>query len=146
MKWIIGCMLAIPNLMASEASTFNYVPTAIDVPFEMRLQSMDGPLIQVIVCDITFKESLDSAFKCIASRSPDIILSYNGCYNNRNIKGTDRKSNHAFGRAIDLNAGTSMPDVVVDCMKSAGLTWGGDWSPASYDPMHFELDVKGRYK
>lgn len=68
---------------------------------------------------------------------------------NRDIRGyPGRKSNHAWGLAIDLNATenpmlrgrieTDMPDWVPDLARRWGLHWGGLYADRP-DPMHFEF-------
>lgn len=83
-------------------------------------------------------------------------------FNYRVIFGTDRLSNHSFGKAIDINPvqnpyfgsdGESLPpgyvydldakgvikdgDVVVEAFLKRGWTWGGHWeTPKDYQ--HFE--------
>ena len=55
-------------------------------------------------------------------------------------------SEHAYGNAIDINpdknpwrsSKTNLPSNVSDIAAKHGLIWGGDWSPGSRDPMHFE--------
>jgi len=72
-----------------------------------------------------------------------------GGYNYRNIAGTNTLSNHAFGKAIDINPAqnphsysglTDMPAGTSAAAKSFGLRWGGDWKKP--DSMHFEVDDK----
>lgn len=81
-------------------------------------------------------------------------------FNYRKIWGTDRLSNHSYGRAIDINPmqnpyiladGTAMPDGAVydthvpgtvtediaNLFKSYGWSWGGDWTDRK-DWQHFE--------
>lgn len=83
-------------------------------------------------------------------------------FNYRNIAGTDRLSNHSFGRAIDINPalnpyfdgeGNSRPpgytyeldrpgtiqegDIVVKAFLDRGWTWGGHWTSIK-DYQHFE--------
>lgn len=70
-------------------------------------------------------------------------------YNDRFIAGTQTPSNHAFGTAIDINSDTNpkgektaadIPAPLANTLaKKWGLTWGGNWSGADRDPMHFEL-------
>jgi hypothetical protein len=66
-------------------------------------------------------------------------------HNNRNIAGSSRLSQHAFGNAVDINpdqnpqyGGTNLPANVSDMAAKWGLSWGGDWSSRYRDPMHFE--------
>lgn len=67
-----------------------------------------------------------------------------GGYNYRNIRGSDRLSQHAFGTAIDLNAltnqlGQNTSDIpqAAQLARKHGLEWGGNWKGRP-DPMHFE--------
>jgi len=72
-----------------------------------------------------------------------------GGYNDRFIAGTQTPSNHAFGTAIDINSDTNprgektaadIPAPLANNLAQKwGLTWGGNWSGADRDPMHFEL-------
>jgi hypothetical protein len=77
-------------------------------------------------------------------------------YENRDIRGEDSKSSHAFGIAVDINAlanplGTvgDIPEEVVQGWEAEGGEWGGDWSRP--DPMHFEThltpsEIRDRYR
>jgi D-alanyl-D-alanine carboxypeptidase len=77
-------------------------------------------------------------------------------YENRDVRGEDVKSTHAFGVAVDVNAlanplGTTgdMPEEVVRQWEAEGGEWGGDWSRS--DPMHFEThltpkEIRARYR
>jgi hypothetical protein len=78
-----------------------------------------------------------------------------GGYSDRNIAGTNTKSLHSLGYAIDIdpvqnpvqsNDGSmqyALPAKVRALAKKYGLSWGGDWS--SYkDPMHFSVAYGGR--
>jgi D-alanyl-D-alanine carboxypeptidase/Mannosyl-glycoprotein endo-beta-N-acetylglucosaminidase len=72
-----------------------------------------------------------------------------GGYNARPIAGSDTWSQHAFGRAVDVNwqqnpnglnkTQTIPTDLAHQLAAKYGLIWGGDWSGSSRDPMHFEL-------
>ena len=69
-----------------------------------------------------------------------------GGYNPRNIRGTKTPSNHAFGRAIDVNwsnnplgkDGDIPADLARTLSEKYGLRWGGDYKTRK-DPMHFEF-------
>jgi hypothetical protein len=76
-----------------------------------------------------------------------------GGYVNRNVAGTNKLSNHAFGNAIDINPAqnphlkdgrlvTDIPDASALAEKW-GLGWGGNWR-SSKDAMHFEVPAGGR--
>jgi len=71
-----------------------------------------------------------------------MLRTYHGCYNYRNIRGTNRLSNHAYGLAIDINAGLVHPKILVDCFESANFEWGGRWPGKSRDTMHYQLRIK----
>lgn len=69
---------------------------------------------------------------------------FGGCFNIRNIAGSNSWSNHSWACAIDLapalngfNMKTTLSRVVIDAMKRQGFFWGGDYKGRK-DPMHFE--------
>ena len=82
------------------------------------------------------------------------LVPSSGTYNCRTIAGTNRRSMHAYGAAIDINtrftdywlwakpAGGSIPYrnqipfQIVDIFEHHGFIWGGKWY--HYDTMHFE--------
>ena len=72
-----------------------------------------------------------------------------GGYANRNIAGTNTKSYHSLGAAIDINPSanphlkdgrlqTDMPPNVGAMAAKYGLGWGGNWR-SSKDAMHFSM-------
>lgn len=71
---------------------------------------------------------------------------FGGCFNIRNIAGSNNWSNHSWACAIDLSPTTngfntghgSISNVVVDAFKAQGARWGGDYHGRT-DPMHFEF-------
>lgn len=75
-----------------------------------------------------------------------------GGYNPRYIAGTQTPSEHAYGRAIDVNWNANPPGAnkkyTIDPQTARtlaskyGLTWGGDWTGNTTDPMHFEINQK----
>ena len=77
-----------------------------------------------------------------------------GGYANRNIAGTNVRSRHAAGEAIDINWSENArgakgsiakqlgDDKIREIAARHGLKWGGDWS--NRDDMHFEVDRNAR--
>jgi hypothetical protein len=73
------------------------------------------------------------------------IKTFDGCFNIRTVRGDPNKvSAHAYAMAIDLNADlnalggeSSWNPKIIECFKTAGFKWGGDYSRK--DPMHFSL-------
>jgi len=68
-----------------------------------------------------------------------------GSYSYRNARGLSRLSEHAYGRAIDINSTqnpmgsslhTNMPKNIARVAANLGLVWGGTWHSRK-DPMHF---------
>jgi hypothetical protein len=78
-----------------------------------------------------------------------------GTYNCRQIAGTDDYSLHSYGLALDLNPSKNgpqgsptcdQPDAFRQAVKGIHTVsgrrvfeWGGDWSPSSQDPMHWQI-------
>lgn len=78
-----------------------------------------------------------------------------GGYSNRNIAGTNTRSLHSYGFAIDIDPTrnpvqdadghmqTDLPPGIKSLANKYGLAWGGSWN--SYkDPMHFSVPWGGR--
>lgn len=71
-----------------------------------------------------------------------------GGYNDRNIRGSSKLSNHAHGTAVDVNwnenargsRGNIDPELARSIASKWGAEWGGDWK--NPDPMHFEITPK----
>ena len=76
-------------------------------------------------------------------------------YNYRNIAGTNTRSLHSYGLAIDIDPTknpyqdatghmqTALPHGISALASKYGLAWGGDWQH-SKDPMHFSVPWGGR--
>lgn len=74
-----------------------------------------------------------------------------GAYNCRPIGGTQTASNHSWGLAIDINWNdnpqsstfkSTIPPKVVEMWQKAGWYWGGFYTRAKPDTMHFEYTGK----
>ena len=110
---------------------------SIDVSDFSRL-TYDGKRVTRMVSGRAMAPALVRALDCLRfHKATDTLRTYHGIINKRLIRGTKRKSMHWWGRAIDINADRPQPEIVVNCFKTAGFTWGGDWQGATYDPMHF---------
>jgi len=101
-----------------------------------------------------FRALLTKAFKALeAAGLQGEIKTYDGCYNDRPVRGASSVSSlHAWAAAIDLNAKTNgmvenpTPDqrrgswsqAFINTMKAAGVFYGGDFHHRA-DPMHWAL-------
>jgi D-alanyl-D-alanine carboxypeptidase len=103
-----------------------------------------------------FKALLQIAFKALEAKGLHTeIRTYDGCYNDRSVRGSSSTSLHAWAAAIDMdasdnpmisNAETLTPaqrlgkwsQAFVDTMKSAGIFFGGDFHHRA-DSMHWAL-------
>lgn len=76
-----------------------------------------------------------------------------GSYANRNIAGTNTRSLHSYGLAIDLNPNqnpvtygkviTNLPKGIGRLAAKYGVAWGGAWNGSKKDPMHFSIPAYG---
>ena len=76
------------------------------------------------------------------------LSDWGGCFNIRNIAGSNNWSNHSWACAVDISpstngftyeAGTTtLAHPVIDAFKAQGALWGGDYQGRK-DPMHFEF-------
>lgn len=100
-----------------------------------------------------FRDKLRIAFGILDEKGlHKEIHTFDGCYNDRNVRGSSSTSLHAWAAAIDLNAaenpmtteqnplkrhGKWSPQFI-QVMINAGIFWGGNWVHRA-DPMHFGL-------
>lgn len=94
-----------------------------------------------------FKDKLYAAFKQLEQKGLSReIKTFDGCYAERNVRGTDAISLHSWAMAIDINAAfeklgqivTHFSKEFIDVIVSNGLFWGGNYHGRK-DPMHFSL-------
>ena len=98
--------------------------------------------------------AMDEAWKAIGKDQAEATARgwgvYNGSYAYRPVRGRKTLSMHAYGAALDWDAGRnalgSSPtdkigftasDPLVKAFKKQGFRWGGDYKGRT-DPMHFE--------
>lgn len=111
------------------------------------------PILGQVTCHQTVVDMLAGAMTELVEEGLGHLVDpagFAGCWNPRYIRATTGKpagiSRHAWGAAVDLNAGanpvgsagTQDPRLVA-IMLGWGFTWGGDWLVP--DPMHFEYGI-----
>lgn len=72
------------------------------------------------------------------------VNTYDGCYVNRDVRGSLEPSIHSWGLAIDLNASqfplgsdAKQLPIIIEAFESHGWFWGGNFQTRK-DPMHFQ--------
>jgi D-alanyl-D-alanine carboxypeptidase len=107
----------------------------------------EGKRIKTIRCHAKVAASLSRALTAAHKVFPDVVAIYDGCYNNRSMRGGSIPSVHARGAAIDLWASANgnkvhwptsarMPLGVMEAFAREGwLAAGAFWSR---DAMHFQ--------
>jgi len=118
----------------------------VDAPDWLRLYNEDQP-IQFITCHKKVAKSLLRALESAYEAAPNVVKKYYGCHVDRRMRGGHQPSLHAYGAAIDLDAGTNrnmqlwphsatMPIEVMEAFASEGwLCAGAIWGR---DAMHFQ--------
>jgi len=109
--------------------TFN---TAVSAR-SLRCHKLVAPLYEAVFADIVAKGLWGS------------IKTTGGGYTWRMKRGQAKPSTHTWGIAFDLNDKTNamgtagdMDPALVALLEGWGFTWGGRWSGANKDPMHFQ--------
>ena len=99
----------------------------------IRCHKLIAPLLQAVFTEVV-QRGLQKSVK-----------TYGGGYTWRMKRGQAKPSTHSWGIAIDLNARTNamgtrgdMDPALVALFEGYGFTWGGRWSGANKDPMHFQ--------
>ncbi len=94
-----------------------------------------------------FRDKLRVAFERIEAASlQGEIHTFDGCYVERKVRGSNKISLHSWAMACDLNAHeerlgqtvSHFSTVFISIMVTAGLFWGGNYKGRK-DPMHFSL-------
>lgn len=109
--------------------------------------------VGTFLVNVDFQAKLRTAFAALEKAGVHTeIKTYDGCYNDRTVRGSASTSLHAWAAAIDFNAacdgmvtnptpaqrqGTWTP-LFIQVMKGAGIYYGGDFIHRA-DPMHWAL-------
>lgn len=117
------------------------------LPFAIPLSWDPAKQVRSLYCHRKLASVFPAVFAEIERRGLRAKLrSYGGCFNFRAKRSGSKLSTHAWGIAIDLNPETNgmgrdgdMPAGIVRVFESFGFTWGGRWSGAGKDPMHFQF-------
>jgi hypothetical protein len=107
----------------------------------------DGRAVKTIRCNAKVGASLHRILSALATTHPEFMANYNGCFNNRPMRGGSLPSLHARGAAVDFMAGSNgnhvhwpskatMPFEVMEAFAKEGwIAAGAFWSR---DAMHFQ--------
>jgi len=110
----------------------------------------EGRRIKTIRCHAKVAASLSRALTAAHKKFPEIVAIYDGCYNNRPMRGGSIPSLHARGAAIDLWASKNgnrvhwptvarMPLEIMEAFAREGwIAAGAFWSR---DAMHFQATL-----
>lgn len=119
-----------------------------DVPEELEI----GMIPKRIYCNKDLVEPLSRAFSNLIERCTDDgvnsyvdeIVTWDGCFNIRKIRGGQNMSLHSWGLAVDINAFENglgqepkLSPGFVKCFTDVGFDWGGKFNRK--DGMHFQL-------
>lgn len=122
-------------------TTDNKCMVLFDVPTELEI----GTIPKRIYCNKDMVKPLTQAFKNLVDRGlVNELITWDGCFNIRKMRGLSSISLHSWGLAIDVNAFENGLNQVpklssgfVKCFTDAGFDWGGTWQRK--DGMHFQL-------
>lgn len=115
--------------------------TLWDVPNELEV----GVIPKRIYCNLDLVKPLSLALKTLIDTAcVKELVTWDGCFNIRQIRGSDEMSLHSWGVAIDVNAFENqqgqiprLSDAFVLCFTQNGFDWGGKFK--RQDGMHFQL-------
>jgi hypothetical protein len=123
-----------------------YITRAV-LPYPVPYDPKKGTMLTKLACHKLVAPLFVAVFTEIANRGlKGSIQNCGGVWNWRMKRGQATKpSTHTWGIAIDLNTATNamgtagdMDPRIVEVFDSFGFHWGGRWSGANKDPMHFQ--------
>lgn len=114
-----------------------------DIPNDINRAIPELP--NKLYCNKDLIAPLEHAFRNVMVRGLAChIMTWDGCFNIRAIRGGISWSLHSWAIALDINAAWNglgqtpqMPAELVKCFTDAGFEWGGTWTRK--DGMHFQL-------
>lgn len=114
-----------------------------DIPASLEI----GIIPKRLYCNRDLIEPATAAFtKLIQTGAIRDLLTFDGCFNIRKMRGLQTMSLHSWGVALDFDAFRNqlgklptMSHRVVDCFTSSGFDWGGLWAGKRADGMHYQL-------
>jgi hypothetical protein len=115
--------------------------TLWDVPAEIEI----GVIPKKIYCNKDLIKPLEQAFRNLIERDfVNELVTWDGCFNIRQMRGLNAMSLHSWAICIDVNAfenglgaDPKLSVGFVKCFTDAGFDWGGGWKRK--DGMHFQL-------
>jgi murein DD-endopeptidase MepM/ murein hydrolase activator NlpD len=121
--------------------------TRATLPFAIPLSWDPAKQVRSLYCHRKLAGVFTAVFDEIERRGlRDKVRTYGGCFNFRTKRSGNKLSTHAWGIAVDLNPETNgmgragdMPLGIVSVFEAFGFTWGGRWTGAGRDPMHFQF-------
>lgn len=121
--------------------------TLITLPFALPLSWNPDLMVDQLRCHKLLAGVFSDVFSQIEQEGlADRVNSLGGCFSFRLQRAGAKISTHAWGIAVDLNTranlqGTrgAMDANIIQIFRSAGFTWGGDWTGKRRDPMHFQF-------
>jgi len=121
--------------------------TRITLPFPLPLSWNPDLMVDEIRCHKLLSGAFIDVFTQIHERGfSGRVNSLGGCFSFRLQRAGAKISTHAWGIAIDLNTASNaqgtagkMDHAIIAIFRSAGFTWGGQWTGKRRDPMHFQF-------
>ena len=116
------------------------------LPFAIPLDWDPTKRVTRIRCHRLLVPLYEAVFaEIVAQGLKSSLNTYGGAYQYRAKRNGAKPSTHSWGIAIDFNVSTNpmgragdMDPRLVALMEDFGFVWGGRWSGASKDPMHFQ--------
>lgn len=117
------------------------------LPAPLKIGWEQEKTIGAFACHRLLSDRFQEVFQRIHSEGFwEDLRTFDGCFNDRDMKGSKtRRSTHAWGIAVDLNAAEnplgedgSLSKDVVRIFLEEGFIWGGHFEKRR-DPMHFQF-------